>query len=619
MKKSPCSCWIWLAISFCGWSPGFSQTNPEADFKEAALPQTPAGKRLGEFLTAIEKKTYKAFVENEFDPSFFEQMPKEEVVKVTGQIAENNTAFRVYSVTEISEYEVEALLQNVKNGAWRRLSLGTRENPPHKIAGIGIEMADPPAEISGHKNQEWVEKTRRSTYARGQEWVSGDLGKQLDQFMTRQFENGFSGAALVVQKGEKILYKGYGLADRTQEIPNIAATWFCIGSIGKDFTDAAVLKLESQGKLSVEDPLSRFFDDVPADKKAITIHQLLWHSSGLDEYNGDDNETLDYAEGMRRIFAQKLRFEPGTDRQYSNSGFTLLAAIVEKVSGMPFMDYITKEIAGPAGLRDWAFVGQQNRMKEDLVAIAYDDVDLGSFNSPYHRELPGWQILGAGGMVATLDELYRFSQAIKNGKVLPEPAAKKFLEVYNPARATEWSGPMRIFAGGSDVGFTFICMDFPEEDTYVIVASNTGRFRGPKLAEPLAKMLFGKEEPAEPAGRFNPRSALEWGLPDNRVSQRAAQFLNAVCSNEENTIRTFVKDAFHPKLYQSHTEQDHVNFLRSVYGFLQKAPAIADIKVLGDNRIEFYMKSDKTGENLKTFLEVEASEPFRIVGISLGD
>ena len=119
-------------------------------------------------------------------------------------------------------------------------------------------------------NRDLVQQTMESPHPKGRIWVKGELGLKLDDFMQEQFKNGYSGQVLVVKNGEKILYKGYGLADRANGFPNKVTTLFDAGSIMKDFTEAAILKLETEGKLSTEDSITKFLKNLPKDKQGIT-------------------------------------------------------------------------------------------------------------------------------------------------------------------------------------------------------------------------------------------------------------------------------------------------------------------------------------------------------------
>ncbi|MEZ5038933.1 MAG: serine hydrolase domain-containing protein [Saprospiraceae bacterium] len=454
------------------------------------------------------------------------------------------------------------------------------------------------------------------------QWQESPAGKKMNEYLAAQVEKGYSGAVLVVKNGEILHHAGYGLADREKAIPNSIQTVFDIGSIMKDFTDVAILQLEAAGKLSTDDPLSRFFEQIPADKAAITIHQLLRHQSGLGEYHDTegDFERMTYEEAMKRIFAQKLRFQPGSDQAYSNSGFTLLAAIIEKASGEAYMDYVRKHIIDPIGLQSAAFFGERERMTLDQVAIGYDGVNAGQNNNPFHRDLPQWQIMGAGGLVLTLSDLYHFALAIREGKLLPESGVQKFMEVYNPARPTDWNGPVRGLGGGSDVGFTVICLQFPEEDAYVLMASNTQKYGGFKMATPIAKILFGQEVVEEKeAPPFVAKNAAEWGLPETVAGKQAALYLNAICQNDPDAASAFVKTHFHPDLSKEHTEEDHINFMGMVFQEVGSQPIVKDIQNESDTTISFYLQASEGAELLKVHLGVKKDAPHQIFNILVGN
>ncbi|HEY2785393.1 MAG TPA: serine hydrolase, partial [Fimbriiglobus sp.] len=136
------------------------------------------------------------------------------------------------------------------------------------VTGTSVTATDPPAIVDGT--------------------VRGELAGRLDDHMTKLESGGFSGVLLVAKDGGVILAKGYGMADRDKKIRTTADTVMCIGSVTKQFTGAAILKLEAQGKLKVTDPITRYFKDVPEDKAGITLHHLLTHSAGFEAELGDD-------------------------------------------------------------------------------------------------------------------------------------------------------------------------------------------------------------------------------------------------------------------------------------------------------------------------------------------
>jgi CubicO group peptidase (beta-lactamase class C family) len=227
---------------------------------------------------------------------------------------------------------------------------------------------------------------------------------------------GFSGAVLIVQDGEVILREGYGLADDVAQTPVTPETVFDVGSLAKQFTAAAILRLQAEGLLSVEDTLSTYFDDIPGDISEITIHQLLTHSSGLSEHADDDLEPLSRDEALDIIFKQSLLFEPGTSYTYSNSGYTLLAAIIEQVSGQAYTDYLRENLFALADLQHTGFYNDA-RWSSLTVANGYwNEEDQGS---PATWPGPYWTVMGNGGILSTVDDLYLWWSALQNNTILP--------------------------------------------------------------------------------------------------------------------------------------------------------------------------------------------------------
>ena len=167
--------------------------------------------------------------------------------------------------------------------------------------------------------------------------VQGDLGRKLDAYLSRLEALGYSGGLAVVKGGETVLLKGYGQANREGSVPMGPDSVFNLGSITKPFTAAAILRLQELGKLKTSDPISRFFERVPEDKAGITLEHLLTHSSGLEsDFSPTDYEPTTREEYVRRALASKLLFPPGQGYEYANAGYSLLAAIIEQVSGQDY-------------------------------------------------------------------------------------------------------------------------------------------------------------------------------------------------------------------------------------------------------------------------------------------
>ncbi len=262
-----------------------------------------------------------------------------------------------------------------------------------------------------------------------------ELHARIDDFLTRMSGFGYSGNVLILQRGTVVLKKGYGLADRARDTPYDADTIFDIGSMAKQFTAAAVIKLSVDGRLSVDDPISKFIDGVPNDKRAITIHQLLTHTSGIasDFPYSDPSvtyEDVNRDEALRRILKAPLEFPPGTDKHYSNCGYILLAAIVERASGEAFCDYVRRSIFAPAGMTHTGFWADPS-LDASRVAIGYNEYGEPQ-HDPMHRSPTTWQDLGGGQVLSTLDDLNRWREALAGGRIVPAEALARMWKPWTP-------------------------------------------------------------------------------------------------------------------------------------------------------------------------------------------
>jgi CubicO group peptidase (beta-lactamase class C family) len=307
-----------------------------------------------------------------------------------------------------------------------------------------------------------------------------DLTNQIADYFNRLEAAGFSGAVLVVKDGEVILREGYGLANDADGTAVSPDTVFDAGSIAKQFTATAVLHLEEQGLLSVSDSIAEHLDNVPADKAGITIHQLLTHSAGLAaDHSEGDLVPMTRDEALQVIFAQSLTSEPGAVYSYSNSGYTLLAAIVESVSGEPFPDFLRQTLWEPVALNRTGFY-QDARWSSLNVATAYPNGE--DYGSPAEWPGPYWGVLGNGGVLTTVDDLYSWWDSLQRGTVLSQTALDKLftphiLEEGSAFYGYGWTiveteGGRVIRHNGGGIGGNSDFAAYTDQNLIIIVMSN---------------------------------------------------------------------------------------------------------------------------------------------------
>ncbi len=423
-----------------------------------------------------------------------------------------------------------------------------------------------------------------------------DLTKKLDDYILTAVEAGFSGAVMVVKGGEVVLHDGYGLADRDKNIPVNKDTVFDIGSITKRFTRAAILKLEEQGKLKRSDTLSSIIDDVPADKAGITIEQVLEHTAGFHEYHDTkgDFEEMDREQALKTILNQKLRFEPGDHMEYSNSGYGLLAVIIELVSEQSYPSFLKEYLFKPAGLTRTGFY-RDPLWEEDEVAIGYEGRKIGKINSPYYWPHMTWALVGGGGMVSSVGELYKWIQAQYDPQA--SPAA---------------------YAGGNDFGFSAVVFEYPNEKNYIFVATNAhDNISAPTLGRQLSAILKGEEpEEIKPEElKAESSGAEKWGIPNSPTGRRASAILEAMNRQDLDYVRQFIKENLTPAFIGQFSMEEHLAVFKGIHEDMGEIELLG-AKKTGEFEAEILIQSRESGRQLRISFELEAAEPNLIAGLS---
>jgi len=320
--------------------------------------------------------------------------------------------------------------------------------------------------------------------------VEGDVGNALDMHLRKGEQGGFSGVALVAVRGEIVLSKGYGLADRERRSPYTQHTVNCIGSVTKQFTAAAILKLEEEGRLSTESTLGEFFPEVTDDKRNITLHQLLTHSSGLRSTVGGDYDKFTNEGFLHRVFSLPLVMRRGVAAfRYSNVGYSLLGFVVERVSGMSYEAFLADRFFNPLGMTQTGYV--LPTWPNGGVAIGYKESGepWGSpLEKPWAEDGPYWGLKANGGILSTVGDMYRWITALRNGEVLSEASMNKLWTGYvvdapdvtpSPKYAYGWRiittkyGNRLISHNGSNDIFFASVRVFPDDDVVLVLASNT--------------------------------------------------------------------------------------------------------------------------------------------------
>jgi CubicO group peptidase (beta-lactamase class C family) len=305
-----------------------------------------------------------------------------------------------------------------------------------------------------------------------------------------------SGFVMVAQQGKAVYARAFGYADREHQAPADADTSFRVGSVTKQFTAAAILALQQDGKLSVDDPIGKYLPDYPAVGKDITLHQLLTHTSGLPDYTEQPAYAgiRDKAETPAQLLAmfsdQPLVFAPGSQFAYSNSNYVVLGAIIEKVSGQSYADFLAKRLFEPAGMTR-TMVGDADGLSNR--ALGYQPGGDGLVPAdPIDLSVP----FAAGAVRSTAADLVRWDHALAGETILNAASKARY---YQPAKedyAYGWlvkqqDGHTIIGHDGGIEGFESMYLRVPDQDLVVVVWSNNTGVHPQPIAEVALNVALG--------------------------------------------------------------------------------------------------------------------------------
>jgi CubicO group peptidase (beta-lactamase class C family) len=323
---------------------------------------------------------------------------------------------------------------------------------------------------------------------------------KLDSYITSFAEQDkFSGSVLVANDKEVLLSKGYGMANYELDIPATSQTKFRVASITKQFTAMAIMQLQEQGLLSVEDKLSKYILDYPnADK--ITIHHLLTHRSGIPNPCRSSNfkeekikpHTL---EQIIELFKNEpLDFQPGEQFKYSNSGYVLLSYIIEKTSGKKYDLFLKESIFDVIDMNDSGYDTAYTIIKNRASGYRFRGNEL--INADY---VDMTFVSGAGGLYSTVEDLHKWDRALYTEKLVSK---NSLMSIFTPYYATETGYGWWIYKfygrnvvshnGGID-GFSSVIHRYPDDKICIIILGNREEIDRYRIAKGLAAIIFGEE------------------------------------------------------------------------------------------------------------------------------
>jgi CubicO group peptidase (beta-lactamase class C family) len=335
--------------------------------------------------------------------------------------------------------------------------------------------------------------------------VSPEVITEIDTILgnyTRQ--NLFSGSVLISQQGTVLLSKGYGLADRDKNIPNTPQTRYRIASITKQFTAMAILILQAQGKLDIQDRLCKYFESCPAAWEAITLEHLLTHTSGLPPLLIDAKDPTEWwktpaasDQVVERFRDLPLEYAPGEEWRYTNTGYLFLAYVIEQASGQTYEMFLQQTIFTPLGLSGTGFASDT-----DALALGYPE-GFGYYPVELLADISYFN--GAGTLISTVEDLSCWEQALHTEQLVPQvyldamfeprvpnPYFEGYYYGYGWEIGVERGRQIRFHLGNME-GYSAILVHYPEDDLTIIILSNNQRVDSWLIQTVLAKRLLGEK------------------------------------------------------------------------------------------------------------------------------
>lgn len=336
--------------------------------------------------------------------------------------------------------------------------------------------------------------------------TDAQLTMRVDEYMQRLGTQGYSGGVLVIRKGKALFARSYGMANAGAHIRADTNTVYSLGSITKQFTAAAILRLEELGKLHTTDSLARFFPDAPADKRAITLHQLLTHTAGFkSDFSPTDYEPTTRDEYVARMFAAPLRTRPGATHFYANSGYSLLAAIVEIVTKQDYEVALRDLVLRPAGMMLTGY--KLPAWPAERIAHGYQDGrDWGTITERIAKPgAPYWELRGNGGLQTTLGDMARWDAALNDRRMLTDSSRRKFMTGYvneGPEGFSQYAygwavmktsrGTRLVTHNGGNGVYVAELLRFVDDSVTIFVTSTVSELTATQAVGVVAKIAFGQ-------------------------------------------------------------------------------------------------------------------------------
>ncbi len=450
--------------------------------------------------------------------------------------------------------------------------------------------------------------------------ISSSIKKYLDQAS----EDGFQGSILVDYHGQKIISEGYGFSDIKNRTSTTPETVFDIGSVTKQFTAAAILKLQMQGHLSVTDKITKYFDQVPANRQDVTIHHLLTHTAGFPGGIGNDYAAISTEEFLIDAFNSKHTDPIEFTYNYSNVGYSLLAIIIEKVSGMSYESFLKKYLFEPAGMNYTGYILPE--WSDKNIAIGYQGIDRpwGRPNEKnWSTDGPYLHLKGNGGILSTVEDMYLWHRALLKHDILNEAAKKMFYTkhteegegsgsyygygwaIFPTPRNTE----LIAHNGGNGIFFADFWRYLDEQVTIIILTNQANRL-SERMASNLARLVRNPDDEIESAEK----KIID--VPKEKVETFAQSIFQTLAYGNQDDWESLLNNQCSESFRTIAPMERHFKIMGK-FQEKYKDGTIEKIDIQGDE-IFLNLKNRETQGELRIEYDLNDSRELIITGLGIG-
>jgi CubicO group peptidase (beta-lactamase class C family) len=472
---------------------------PAPDYSDdTKMPAGRRGERIRQLLDAVnsgEPAQIKALVKEGFG-GLFGQAPMDEHLGALGDLHDRSQGLDFYSVRTYEEPgpagRVVVIARNRLTGGWEGLSITFDGTEDERITGLQVRPARPPKDVPALPPLT-VEQAK------------GELESYLARLAEAEV---FSGTALLARNGDVVFEAARGIAERNNDVPMRLDTRLNLGSMNKMFTAVVIGQLVDDGKLTFQDPVSKFLAGkgwTRADLSKVRIEHLLSHTSGLGSYFNENyrrtaRQLLRKVDDYKPLVAEEtLAFEPGTKWQYSNTGFLLLGAVIEAVTGKDYFDVVRERVYGKAGMKDTDCYDVDRVVPNLAVGYSRERAGQGvrwTANTFEHVIRGG----PAGGGYSTARDLMAFAEAMRHGKLVSEATRDQLWSAKPDLSSPEYGfgfgigqDPLGRSVGhsGGFPGISSVLDIYPDTGWTVVVLSNVDNGAPPveqKLKETATRL-----------------------------------------------------------------------------------------------------------------------------------